>query len=677
MVEYDYKMVQDLYDELREHVLEHHPKTDIPLVDKAFEVAELAHREQKRLSGEPFVIHPLAVGLILARNRMDAPSIIAALLHDVVEDTGTVLKEISDNFGDEIAHLVDGVTKISSLKNRTKSHEQAESLRKMLLATIDDPRVIIIKLADKTHNMRTLEFQPRHKQKRIAQEVLDIYAPLAGRLGMSKIRSELEDLAFLVLHPDAYKEIHDKISARKDELENYLTQIRSEIEENLSKMNISARIFGRVKHYYSIYQKMIQQDKPFEEIFDIRAIRIITDEIKDCYAILGIVHTIWQPLPSRFKDYIAVPKSNMYQSLHTTVTGPNKQFLEIQIRTEAMNITAEMGIAAHWIYKEHEKEKESSRLKNLSLLQNITKWRSELKDTREFMQALKMDLYSDEIFVFTPKGKIIKLAKGATPIDFAYAIHTEIGQHCAGAIINNKISPLKTKLKNGDIVSIITNPSKHPSDSWLKFVRSSNARYKIRSWLKKQKALEQEKNTAPVKKEAEPKVAEFVVEKSDITKIPQKTEASDIVVDNNMNVPIRLAQCCQPIPGDDVVGFISKDKKIAVHKRSCSSLQRLNIEKERFINISWSESIHMHPVKIVIDAIDRPNLLAEITTELSHNKINIIRLDASESKGGFATIRATVEVKSVDHLQQTLDKIKALRDVVEVSKLNEKVIRRK
>ncbi|HRX15136.1 MAG TPA: bifunctional (p)ppGpp synthetase/guanosine-3',5'-bis(diphosphate) 3'-pyrophosphohydrolase [Spirochaetota bacterium] len=681
MSEYNYNDIFDLFEDLLQIISVKHPDIDVTLIKKAFAVAESAHRDQKRLSGEPYIIHPINVAIILAKHSLDSSSIIAALLHDVVEDTVTGLDSIADTFGSEIALLVDGVTKISSLKNRTKSHEQAQTLRKMLLATIDDPRVIIIKLADKTHNMRTLEFQPKPKQLKIAQEVMDIYAPLAGRLGMSKIRSELEDLAFYILHRDEFLDITAKLSKQEEELDEYLNEIHSTLHSNISKMNIKADISGRIKHLYSIYKKMVDQQKPFEEIFDVRAIRIITEEVKDCYAILGIVHTIWPPVPSRFKDYIAVPKSNMYQSLHTTVTGPGKHFLEIQIRTKEMDITAEMGIAAHWMYKENGK-KEKSKMSDLSLLKSINKWRSELNDTREFMKVLKMDLYNDEIFVFTPKGKIIRLAKGATPIDFAYAIHSEVGHHCSGAKINHKIKPLRTKLSNGDIVEITTNPAKHPSENWLKIVRSSNARYKIRSWLKKQQPTDSDEASSKSKKDtkSEPdKIASFTIDMAEMPKISKSPDnlKSGILVEDNNNVPIRLAQCCQPIPGDPVIGFISKDKRISVHKKGCPSLKRLNIEPERFISIAWSNSHHVHPVKIAIEAIDRPNLLADITTEISQSRINIMKLEAQESKAGFAVIRLIVEVKSVDHLHFVIDRLKSVKDVVEVYKLKEKVIKRK
>jgi len=677
MPEIDLKIHKRDFNTLLEAIKENGQQTDLDLIEKAYKIAEKAHEGQFRLSGEPFIVHPLEVGIILANLRMDTASITAALLHDVVEDTDTSIEAIRKDFGDEIAHLVNGVTKISSLKNRTKSHEEAESLRKLLLATIDDARVIIIKLADKTHNMRTLMFQPPHKQKKIAQEVFDIYAPIAGRLGMSRVRSELEDLAFHTLMPDEFKKMKESMASKQELLDVYLEKIRADLAEHLKEANIAATIKGRIKHYYSIYNKMIAHDKTFDNIFDIRAIRIITDEVRNCYAILGIIHSQWPPVPSRFKDYIAVPKSNMYQSLHTTVTGPGDHFLEIQIRTNEMDITAEMGIAAHWAYKERHNAKNAKQLNDLSLLKNLRDWRTELNDTREFMRSLKMDLYLDEVFVFTPKGKILRLGKGSTPIDFAYAIHSEVGNHCSGARINNKMVPLKTILNNGDIVEIITNLNKHPSDSWLKFVRSANARNKIRNWLKRQKSEESRVETLPADKaDDNTRTEQFAIQQTDLHKYQRSRDKNEIIVDGNNNVPIRLAQCCQPIPGDPVVGFISKGKKISVHKRGCPALSKLNIEPDRFISVVWSDTQHMYPVKILIQAINRKNLLAEVTNEIANLKISINKFEASENKGGYALIKIVIEVKSLDHLNFVIEKLKKIRDVVEVEKVNEKVIKR-
>ncbi|MCX8124830.1 MAG: bifunctional (p)ppGpp synthetase/guanosine-3',5'-bis(diphosphate) 3'-pyrophosphohydrolase [Spirochaetes bacterium] len=657
---------------------ENNPEINIENIRKAYEIASEAHKDQQRLSGEPYIVHPMEVAIILANLKMDETTIIAALLHDVVEDTPINLQKIKELFGEEIATLVDGVTKISSLKKQTKQKEQAETLRKMLLATIHDARVIIIKLADKLHNMRTIMFQPEHKQKYIAQEVLDIYAPLAGRLGMSKIRSELEDLAFKILHPEEYKEIIEHIKARRSELEAFIESIRHILEQRLKELNIEAQIQGRIKHHYSIFKKL-QQGRTFDDIFDLRAIRIITNEVKDCYGILGIVHTIWTPIPSRFKDYIAVPKSNMYQSLHTTVIGPDGHPLEIQIRTWDMHATAEMGIAAHWLYKEGLKSFKP-KYKNITILNNINEWQNEIKDTREFIKELKMDLYEDEIFVFTPKGKIIKLAKGSTPVDFAYLIHTEIGNHCIGAKVNNQLVPLKTELKSGDIVEILTSKKGHPSPAWLKFVKSSNARYKIRNWLRKNAEGEEEHSEKEEKhekqKEKREKVASVSIPENELVKIKSYTNKKKvgITIDGTNNVMIRLSQCCQPIPGDDVVGFITRGRGITVHKKNCPALQRLQNESERFVDIQWEQSESTYPVKIAVEAIDRTNLLKDVADEISLTKTNIIRAEASVVAKDQAILKFVLEVKSISHLNEILKRLKQIKNVTRVYKLNEKVI---
>lgn len=682
MSDFGLKIKKRDFNTLLDIIKENRPDADIDLITKAYKCAENSHKDQKRLSGEPYIIHPLEVAIILAKLKMDSATLSAALLHDVVEDTGITLSKISEEFGEDIAHLVDGVTKISSLKKKTKYHDQAQTLRKMLMATIKDARVIIIKLADKTHNMRTLMFQPEYKQKRIANEVLDIYAPLAARLGMSRIRSELEDLAFYILYKDEYEEIKEHFSLRRDEIEAYIEFIKEEIDRELEKIGIHAEIKGRVKHFYSIYRKLKFQNKTYESIFDIRAVRIITSEVKDCYAILGIIHTLWTPVTSRFKDYIAVPKSNMYQSLHTTVTGPDKHFLEVQIRTHEMDLTAEMGIAAHWAYKEDSgKKRRHPEESELTLLKDIKKWREELKDTKEFMTELKMDLYVDEIFVFTPKGKIIKLAKGATPVDFAYAIHTEVGHHCSGAKVNSQMVPLRTQLNSGDIVEITTSPNHTPTDAWLKFVKSSNARYKIRNYLRKHVKNEQENNKAAKKiirekKKKKEKVAEVSVPEQELIKIRQynKKNKSEVMVEGNSNVLIKLSQCCQPIPGDDVIGFITRGRGITVHKRNCPSIKHLKHEKERFINIVWANSNEFHPVKIVIEGTDRPHLLKDIANEIFLMKINIIKMEAPEPVSGKVNIKFVIEVKSVDHMNEIINKLKNITGIHDVYKVNEKVV---
>ncbi|MBN1497384.1 MAG: bifunctional (p)ppGpp synthetase/guanosine-3',5'-bis(diphosphate) 3'-pyrophosphohydrolase [Spirochaetes bacterium] len=661
------------------------PDIDLAVIQKAYLFANAAHEDQFRLSGEPYIVHPLEVGLILAEFKLDTDTIAAALLHDTVEDTGTTLDMIEKVFGREVAQMVDGVTKISSIKSRTKATAQAATLRKMLLATVKDVRVIIIKLADKLHNMRTIMFQPPETQERVARETLEIYAPLARRLGMSKISSELEDLAFRVLEPDAYNDIKNSIAQRNTELEAYLDNVRNLLLERLRSLNIDAEITGRAKHYYSIHKKIMEQKKSFEEIYDIRAIRIITSEIRDCYGVLGVVHTLWSPIISRFKDFIAVPKSNMYQSLHTTVIGPDGHRLEVQIRTHKMHATAEMGIAAHWLYKEDPGALKKNN-RTLAFLKDITQRPADLRDTREFMKNLKMDLYDNEIFVFTPKGKIIKLPAGATPIDFAYAIHTQVGNTTVGARVNNAMASLKTKLKSGDIIEIMTSKKGHPSESWLKLVASPGARNKIRSWLRRQ--LEAELKTAEEEKHRDEKRQEDKSGKDDKTvpvAIPQdeqiklksisRQKKTGITVNGASNVLIRLSQCCQPIPGDDVVGFITRGRGITVHKRSCPSLKRLSGEPERIINIVWEGSPDtLYPIKVAVEAIDRPNLLKDVADEISLGKTNIIKAEAHVQEGKHAVFKFILEVRSNDHLKEIIARLRNIKNVTDVYKLNEKVI---
>ncbi|TFH41465.1 MAG: bifunctional (p)ppGpp synthetase/guanosine-3',5'-bis(diphosphate) 3'-pyrophosphohydrolase, partial [Chrysiogenales bacterium] len=625
-------------------IRKHNPNIDLPTIQKAYLFASAAHEGQMRLSGEPYIVHPLEVAITLASFQLDTSTIAAALLHDTIEDTGASLDMLENAFGHEVASLVDGVTKISSIKRRTKATAQAATLRKMLVATVKDVRVIIIKLSDKLHNMRTIMFHAPETRERVSKETLDIYAPLAHRLGMSEISSELEDLAFRVLHPAEFAEIKKGVAQRDTELDAYLENVRALLLERLSEMDIEAEIIGRAKHYYSIYKKIQAQKKSIDEIYDIRGIRIITNELRDCYGVLGIVHTLWSPIAARFKDYIAVPKSNMYQSLHTTVVGPEGHWLEIQIRTEKMHATAEMGIAAHWVYKE-DPGALKKKSKDISFLKEVTEWQTELRDTREFMKSLKMDLYENEIFVFTPQGKIIKLPKDATPVDFAYAVHTEVGNRCVGARVNSQIVPLKAKLKSGDIVEIMTNKKGHPSESWLKFVASPNARYKIRAWLRKKE--DSASKSEGDEKHKDEKTVKVTIPKDEQVKLKSlsKQKQTGIIVDGTSDVLIRLSQCCQPIPGDDVVGFITRGRGIAVHKRRCPSLQRMTAEKERFINIVWKDaSESVYPIKLAVDAVDRPGLLKDVADEISLSKTNIIKAEAHIEERGVARFKFILEV---------------------------------
>ncbi len=680
MSEFDLKIRSRDIKTLLDQIKKNDPKVNIDIVNKAYEFAESAHRGQLRYSGEPYITHPLEVAITLAILKLDTTTISAALLHDVVEDTQTTIEILKNKFNGELAQLVDGVTKISSIKNKSKFSAQAEYLRKMLIATIKDVRVIIIKLADKLHNMRTIMFQDEEKRKTIAKETLDIYAPIARRLGMSMICSELEDISFHVLFPDEYNRIRDSFSERKTELDSYFDNIKAVLIESFKKFSIETEITGRAKHYYSIYRKMKFQNKDFDSIYDIRAVRIITRDIKDCYAVLGVVHSLWSPITSRFKDYIAVPKSNMYQSLHTTVIGPDGHRLEVQIRTQDMHATAEMGIAAHWLYKEKNLSI-GKNYKELTILENINKQFDNTTDIREFMRDLKMDLYEDEIFVFTPKGKIVKLSKESSPIDFAYAIHTEVGEHTTGAMVNKKIVPLRTRLKSGDIIEILTSKNGHPSESWLKLVRSTKARYKIRSWLRKNIEKHPSEETGLKSRREKSKKQEKTVqvtipvnEHKKLNKMSKKT-VPGLSIAGTSNVEIRLSQCCQPIPGDDVIGFITRGRGMTIHKKTCPSLKRLKDESERFIEVVWEgNETEYYPVKIAVFGLDRANLLKDVTDQISLTKTNILKMEANVKDDKTAEIKFILEVKSNTHLNEIMQMIKKIGNITDIYKLNEKVV---
>ncbi|NLV68066.1 MAG: bifunctional (p)ppGpp synthetase/guanosine-3',5'-bis(diphosphate) 3'-pyrophosphohydrolase [Spirochaetes bacterium] len=659
-------------------ILRNNPDADVDIVKKAYETAKSAHEGQSRLSGEPYIIHPLEVAITLALLKLDTTTICAALLHDVVEDTQYSVDYLKTEFSEDVAMLVDGVTKISSLKNRSRTHAQNETLRKMLLATIKDIRVIIIKLADKLHNMRTIMFQPEVKQLRIAKETLDIYAPIARRLGISRLATELEDISFHVLNRADSDDIRSRIAQKEDEVERYIEYVRDIINGKLNELDLTVDVRIRAKSYYSIYRKMQQSGKSFDEIYDIRGIRIITNDVRDCYAILGIIHSIWSPIEGRFKDYIAVPKSNMYQSLHTTVIGPGGFPLEVQIRTREMDATAEMGIAAHWSYKEGRGGRKD--YKNVDMLKSLSTFNIDSMNTRDFVSTVKMDLYEDEIFVFTPKGKIVKLAAGATPVDFAYAIHTEVGNKCSGSRVNNRLVPLRTKLKSGDIVEILTSKNAKPSDAWLKFVKSANARYKIRNWLRKNSEDTSREDEARKKEERRKreidKASVSIPEEEQLRLKNYKVDGHiGIRVEGTSDVMIKLAQCCQPIPGDPVIGFITRGRGITIHKKSCPSLERLSGEKERFIKIVWDrDENRKYPVKLAVESVDRPNLLKDITDEISLARSNIIKVEAQVQGREKALIKFILEVTGNDHLAEIIKRIKKIRNVVSAYKINEKVV---
>jgi len=676
MLEFELKIRSRDIDTLIKQISTYSSKKDIKIVKKAYYFAYESHENQVRLSGEPFIIHPLEVAMTLALLKLDTITISAALLHDVIENTDVSLITLKNKFNDEISMLVDGVTKISSIKSKSKANAQAQSLRKMLIATTKDVRVIIIKLADKLHNMRTIMFHNKDNQIKFAEETLKIYAPIAKRLGMSKISSELEDISFSILYKKVYNEIKKFMSQKENEFTLYFDNIIEILQKKIDELKIKTYITSRIKHSYSIFKKMKKQSKDLDEIYDIRAIRIITSNISECYGVLGIIHSLWAPIPSRFKDFIAVPKSNMYQSLHTTVIGPEGYPLEIQIRTKDMHATAEVGVAAHWAYKENTKIKDKSRVNSKpQLLKNIDIQEPDLKDSREFLINLQLDLYEDEIFVFTPKGKIIQLSKGATPVDFAFHIHSEIGIHVSGAKINNKMVPIKTELRNGDIVDILTSKISHPSESWLKFVKSSKARYKIKNWIKKNKSDHPVTGEEKTKSKTE-KVEEVIIPDDEQIKLKQLSKNTKITisVDGMSNVMTKLAQCCQPIPGDNVLGFITRGRGITIHKSTCPSLKRLKGEKERFIEIIWEGNEETsYPVKISVLGLDRNNLLKDLADKISTCNTNIIKMEAESVSHSEANFKFVLEVKNNSHLDQIIQKIKTVKGITEVYKLNEKI----
>lgn len=716
-------MIENLISKIEEY----NPNVNLEAIIKAYNFAEASHRGQLRNSGEAYFVHPFNVAMILADLNMDEATIAAGLLHDVLEDTNVTYETLVGKFGEEIANLVDGVTKLKKLKYKTKQENQAENLRKMVLAMAKDIRVIIIKLADRLHNMRTLEYMSEEKKKEKALETLEIYAPLAHRLGISRIKWELEDLALRYLDPEGYYDLVEKVSKRRKEREAYIQRIIKQIDEKLEEMNITRDISGRPKSFYSIYKKMVYQNKSFEQIFDLTAIRIIVDTIKDCYGVLGIVHTMWKPIPGRFKDYIAMPKPNMYQSLHTTVIGPEGEIFEIQIRTWEMHRTAEYGIAAHWKYKEGSVKTDNFDEK-LAWLRQLLEWQKELKDPREFMETLKIDLFADEVFVFTPKGDVINLPNGSTPIDFAYRVHTAVGHNCVGAKVDGRIVPLDYKLKNGNIVEILTSSnSSGPSIDWLKIVKSNQAKNKIRQWFKREQRganilkgkelLEKEikrqglKVGEVLKEEWIKKVAnklslntpddlyaglgygsitisqvmsrlrEYynehygirIDEANEEAKISEQISArgrkrftQGVSIKGVENIKVKFSKCCNPVPGDDIIGYITRGRGVSIHRKDCPNLSSLE-GKERFIEVFWNtDEKAEYPAEIQIKGTDRPGLLTEITSKITEAQLSLLALNARTNKEKLAIINMTLEIKDIDQLRELMKKIKKLKGVIDV-----------
>ncbi len=713
--------------ELIKKVKKYNPDVDVKLLKRVYDFAYRCHTDQFRVSGEEYILHPLGVAEILAGLELDTPTIAAGLLHDVVEDSSATVKEIEKEFGPEIAALVDGVTKISRIKYKKTEEDQVKSIRKMLVAMAKDIRVILIKLADRLHNMRTLSHLSTEKQQLKAQETLDVYAPLAHRLGMYQIKDELEDLAFLNLYPKQYAEIVHLVSQRAEQREVYLQDIMASLKEQLKSAKVKAEIGGRAKHYYSIYRKMAKDHVEFDKIYDLIAVRVIVGTIKDCYAALGTIHSIYKPIPGRFKDYIAMPKFNMYQGLHTTVVGPAGKHLEIQIRTKAMHRTAEYGIAAHWRYKEGEKGRDEFEEK-LAWLRQMLEWQSDVKDPKEFMETLRIDLLENEVYVFTPKGKVLSFPRGATPLDFAYTVHTDVGNTCVGARINGRIVPLSYEMESGDTVEIIKSKSSTgPSRDWLNIVKTNRAKNKIRQFFAKiekqehlelgrellQKAVRKQglsikkaladdllatvageahfdgledlllnigngavsaqhivnriihKLTGEAPKEPEDKITlEGIKEAAQARAGATKPGSTGVIVEGLTDVLIRLSRCCNPVPPDKITGFITRGRGVTVHRIDCPNIKDLRHEPDRFIKVKWAEKIAAaFPVEVKVEALDRTKLLRDITNVVAEYDVNIMSASVSIDKENVTTTKLIFEVGNLKLLNDVLVNIKKIDGV--------------
>ncbi|CAH2212629.1 RelA/SpoT family protein [Tepidibacter aestuarii] len=718
-------------------IQQYSPSSDLDLIIKAYNFAESAHEGQYRKSGEKYFIHPVEVAYILADLEMDIYTIAAGLMHDVVEDTHYTYDDIAKRFGREIADLVEGVTKLGQIEYKSKEETQAENLRKMFMAMAKDIRVILIKLADRLHNMRTLKFMTPEKAKEKAKETVEIYSPIAHRLGISKIKWELEDIGLRYLDTPGYYELVEKVAKKRKEREAYITKVIDMLEDRFEKSNIKCDIYGRPKHFYSIYRKMHYQNKSFEEIYDLMAVRALVENVKDCYAVLGIVHTIWKPMPGRFKDYIAMPKPNMYQSLHTTVVGPDGEPLEIQIRTREMHKIAEYGIAAHWKYKQGDTNNQGNTSNQednmdikLSWLRQMMEWQKDLNDPKEFMEALKIDLFTNQVFVFTPKGDVIELPAGSTPIDFAYRVHTGVGNRCIGAKIDGRIVPLDYKLKNGNIVEIIRSAhSNGPSRDWINIVKTSHAKNRIRQWFKKERReeniqrgrelLEKEvkrqgyvlseflrtKNINAISKKfnqptdddlyatigygglivsqvmsklrdlyekdnqkqiIDTKIEETINEKE--YKSKRKTSSQGVVVKDVDNILVRIAKCCNPLPGDDIIGYITKGRGVSIHRKDCPNINTNNTESvSRSIEVEWDLNKKVRfEAEIQVKSHDRRGIITEITHVFTVDKISLNGINARTNKDKLVNMSLLLEIDSIKELNNLMKKVKNIPGVIDV-----------
>jgi GTP pyrophosphokinase len=707
-------------EDIVERIQNHHPDTDVDLLRRAYIFSAKAHHGQTRLSGEAYLNHPIEVAAILADLKLDSITVVAGLLHDTVEDTTATENEIASMFGKEVAKLVDGMTKLSRMELQSGEQREAENFRKMIVAMANDIRVILIKLADRLHNMRTLNFLSLEKQKRISQETLDIYAPLANRLGISKIKIELEDLSFKYLHPDEYGEIAQKVVQRRIERNSYVNELIEIVKRHLAEHGYKAEVKGRPKHFYGIYLKMQKQGISFEDVYDLIALRIITDTKVNCYAILGLIHSLWTPVPGRFKDFIGVPKSNLYQSLHTTVIGPKGERVEFQIRTEEMHRLAEEGIAAHWRYKERSPISQREE-QQFAWIRQLLEWQRDLPDAREFMETVKGDLFPDVVYVFTPRGDVKELPQGSTPVDFAYSVHTDIGHQCVGAKVNGKIVPLRHVLQNGDKIEVTTQTGHTPSRDWLKFVKTSKARTRIKSWLKTEERrrsillgrelLEKDlrrHDLSPAK----------IFKSDDIVKIagemshnglddllaaigygkvsahmvanklaPEKTHgeplpskpaqkpakspgSESMKISGMENMLIHLSKCCNPVPGDKIIGFITRGRGVSIHTTDCPNVGELTFDKERLVDVSWGDfKPAAHAVKIAVRTEDKPGILASVSSSISAVETNITHAEVIVNEKKEALLSFTIDVKDVEHLNKVINNIEAINGVLEVRRV--------